>query len=112
MTSTTPLLEAADGDVPLVETGIREAEMIKYANNAFLAAKISLVNDLANICKEHGVDTYEVAEAIGLDDRIGEQFLRSGAAGVAVASRKTRTPSSPRRRSRATTPLSSPRPWN
>jgi UDPglucose 6-dehydrogenase len=73
-----PLREAASGDVPIFETGIAEAEMIKYANNAFLAAKVSLINDLGNICKEFGVDAYEVAEAIGLDDRIGERFLRSG----------------------------------
>ncbi len=73
-----PLTEAADGDIPLVETGIREAEMLKYANNAFLAAKVSLINDIGNVCKEFGVDAYEVADAIGLDDRIGDQFLRSG----------------------------------
>jgi UDPglucose 6-dehydrogenase len=71
-----PLLE--DHDAPIVETGTREAEMIKYANNAFLASKVSLINDLGNICKELGVDAYEVAEAIGLDDRIGAKFLRSG----------------------------------
>ena len=65
-------------DVPVVETGRREAEMIKYANNAFLAAKVSLINDIGNVCKEYGVDAYEVAEAIGLDHRIGEAFLRSG----------------------------------
>ncbi|MFB6232751.1 MAG: UDP-glucose 6-dehydrogenase AglM [Haloarculaceae archaeon] len=65
-------------DVPVVETGRREAEMIKYANNGFLAAKVSLINDIGNICKEYGVDAYEVADAIGLDDRIGERFLRSG----------------------------------
>jgi UDPglucose 6-dehydrogenase len=74
----TPLREAADGEVPVVETGIAEAEMIKYANNAFLASKVSLINDLGNVCKEFGVDAYEVADAIGLDDRIGERFLRSG----------------------------------
>ncbi|EMA12056.1 UDP-glucose 6-dehydrogenase AglM [Haloarcula marismortui] len=73
-----PLREAADSDVPVVETGIAEAEMIKYANNTFLATKVSLINDIGNICKEFGVDAYEVADAIGLDDRIGEQFLRSG----------------------------------
>ncbi|MFY4813871.1 UDP-glucose 6-dehydrogenase AglM [Haloarcula sp. AONF1] len=73
-----PLREAADGDVPVVQTGIAEAEMIKYANNTFLATKVSLINDIGNICKEFGVDAYEVADAIGLDDRIGEQFLRSG----------------------------------
>ena len=71
-----PLVERADPAV--VHTGLREAEMIKYANNAFLATKVSLVNELGNICKEYGVDAYEVSEAIGLDDRIGPQFLRSG----------------------------------
>jgi UDPglucose 6-dehydrogenase len=65
-------------DVPVVETARREAEMIKYANNAFLAAKVSLINDLGNICKEFGVDAYAVADALGKDDRIGERFLRSG----------------------------------
>lgn len=65
-------------DTSVVETDRRVAEMIKYANNAFLASKISLINELGNICKEYDVDTYEVAEAIGLDARIGEQFLRSG----------------------------------
>jgi len=65
-------------DAPVVETDTRTAEMIKYANNSFLAAKVSLINDIGNICKEHGIDAYEVADAIGLDDRISEQFLRSG----------------------------------
>jgi UDPglucose 6-dehydrogenase len=68
----------SDWEVPVVETGRREAAMIKYANNAFLAAKISLINDLGNVCKLFDVDAYEVADAIGLDDRIGGQFLRSG----------------------------------
>ena len=71
-----PLVDRTDASV--IETGIREAEMIKYANNAFLATKISLINELGNICKEHEIDAYEIADAIGLDDRIGEQFLRSG----------------------------------
>ncbi len=62
----------------VVETGVREAEMIKYANNAFLATKVSLVNEIGNICKEYDVDAYEVMDAIGLDGRIGERFLRSG----------------------------------
>ncbi len=68
----------SDWDVPVVETGRREAAMIKYANNTFLAAKISLINDIGNVCKEFGVDAYEVADAIGLDSRIGGEFLRSG----------------------------------
>ena len=63
---------------PVVETNTRTAEMIKYANNAFLATKISLINELGNICKMVDIDAYEVADAIGLDDRIGAQFLRSG----------------------------------
>ncbi|RLM71389.1 UDP-glucose/GDP-mannose dehydrogenase family protein [Halorubrum sp. Atlit-8R] len=71
-----PLIERSDA--PVVETNTRTAEMIKYANNGFLAAKISLINDIGNICKEFGIDAYEVADAIALDDRIGEQFLRSG----------------------------------
>lgn len=71
-----PLFEKSDPAT--VATGIREAEMIKYANNVFLATKISLINELGNVCKEYGVDTYEVADAIGLDDRICERFLQSG----------------------------------
>ncbi len=54
------------------------AAMIKYANNTFLAAKISLINELGNICKTFGIDAYAVAEAIGSDHRIGASFLRSG----------------------------------
>ena len=72
-----PLLDDA-GDVPVVRTGLREAEMIKYANNTFLASKISLINDIGNICKEYDIDTYEVADAIGLDQRICRAFLNSG----------------------------------
>jgi len=73
-----PLLAATDGDVPVIRTDPETAVMIKYANNAFLASKISLANDLGNICKRFGIDAYEVMDAVGLDDRIGAQFLRSG----------------------------------
>ncbi|WP_137288890.1 UDP-glucose 6-dehydrogenase AglM [Natronorubrum halophilum] len=62
----------------LVETDIREAELIKYANNAFLASKVSLVNELGNIAAAYGADAYEVLAAVGLDDRISERFMRSG----------------------------------
>jgi len=62
----------------LVETEIREAELIKYANNAFLASKVSLVNELGNIAREYDADAYEVLEAVGLDDRVSERFMRSG----------------------------------
>ncbi|MDQ2049526.1 UDP-glucose 6-dehydrogenase AglM [Natronolimnohabitans sp. A-GB9] len=65
-------------ETSLVETDIREAELIKYANNAFLASKVSLVNELGNIAKTYGADAYEVLEAVGLDDRICERFMRSG----------------------------------
>jgi UDPglucose 6-dehydrogenase len=68
----------AEEGVPVVETGRREASMIKYASNVFLASKISLINEIGNVCKEYGVDAYEVADAMGMDDRIGAKFLRSG----------------------------------
>ncbi len=71
-----PLLDGSDAEY--VETGVREAEAIKYANNAFLAAKISVVNEIANVCKEAGVDSYEVFDAVGLDHRISSNFTRSG----------------------------------
>jgi UDPglucose 6-dehydrogenase len=71
-----PLLERSDAEY--VGTGVREAEIIKYANNAFLASKLSVVNEIANVCKEAGVDSYEVMDAVGLDHRISPQFMRSG----------------------------------
>ncbi|OVE85872.1 UDP-glucose 6-dehydrogenase AglM [Natronolimnobius baerhuensis] len=71
-----PILEREETN--LVETDIREAELIKYANNAFLASKVSLVNELGNVAKEYGADAYEVLEAVGLDDRISSRFMRSG----------------------------------
>jgi UDPglucose 6-dehydrogenase len=52
--------------------------MIKYASNAFLATKISFINEIANLCEEVGADVTEVAHGIGLDARIGPQFLRAG----------------------------------
>jgi len=72
------LYEPLIADAAFVETGIREAETIKYANNSFLAAKVSLVNDVGNVCKALDVDAYEVLGAVGLDDRISERFMRSG----------------------------------
>jgi UDPglucose 6-dehydrogenase len=55
------------------------AEMIKYANNSLLATKISFANEIGNICKKLGIDTYEVMEAVGKDFRISPRFLNSGA---------------------------------
>lgn len=60
-------------------TNLRTAEMIKYVNNAFLATKISFSNEIGNICKKLGIDTYEVMKAVGSDFRIGHHFLNSGA---------------------------------
>jgi UDPglucose 6-dehydrogenase len=63
----------------VTRTNPRTAEMIKYVNNAFLATKISFSNEVGNICKELGIDTYEVMKAVGKDFRIGPHFLNSGA---------------------------------
>lgn len=62
----------------LVKTGRATAETIKYAANAFLATKISFINEIANICERLGADVAEVADAIGLDSRIGPSFLNAG----------------------------------
>jgi len=63
---------------PLVRTDIRSAEMIKLASNAFLATKISFINEIANVCDETGADVTEVARGMGLDARIGPKFLQAG----------------------------------
>jgi UDPglucose 6-dehydrogenase len=63
---------------PLVRTDIRSAEMVKLAANAFLATKISFINEIANVCEETGADVLEVARGMGLDRRIGSHFLRPG----------------------------------
>jgi len=62
----------------LVRTDVASAEMIKLASNAFLATKISFVNEIANVCEEVGADVSEVARGMGLDRRIGSSFLRAG----------------------------------
>lgn len=64
--------------VPVVITDLTSAEMIKYAANAFLATKISFINEVANICDRVGADVTQVAQGIGLDSRIGTQFLQAG----------------------------------
>lgn len=60
-------------------TDLRSAEMIKYASNAFLATKISFINEIANLCERVDADVIKVAEGMGLDKRIGAQFLNAGA---------------------------------
>ena len=63
---------------PLVRTDIASAEMVKLAANAFLATKISFINEIANVCEETGADVVEVAKGMGLDQRIGSAFLKPG----------------------------------
>ena len=63
---------------PLLFTGRRTAELIKYAANAFLATKITFINEIADLCEAVGADVQEVARGIGLDNRIGPKFLHAG----------------------------------
>jgi UDPglucose 6-dehydrogenase len=66
-------------DTPIVKTSVATAEMIKYASNAFLATKISFINEIANVCERVGADVNTVAVGMGLDGRIGPKFLHAGA---------------------------------
>jgi len=63
---------------PLLYTGRRTAELIKYAANAFLATKVTFINEIAELCEKVGADVQEVARGIGLDNRIGAKFLHAG----------------------------------
>jgi UDPglucose 6-dehydrogenase len=65
-------------EAPIVRTDVASAEMIKLASNAFLATKISFINEIANVSEELGADVNEVSRGMGLDSRIGPQFLRAG----------------------------------
>ncbi len=65
-------------DFPVVVTDLESAEMIKYAANAFLAIKITFINEIAALCERTGADVKEVAKGIGLDGRIGNKFLHAG----------------------------------
>ncbi|MCM3630346.1 UDP-glucose/GDP-mannose dehydrogenase family protein [Paenibacillus glycanilyticus] len=62
----------------IIITDVRSSEMIKYASNAFLATKISFINEIANICEKVGADVQEVAKGMGTDSRIGSSFLKAG----------------------------------
>ncbi len=64
--------------VPIFKTDLHSAEMIKYSSNAFLAMKISFINEIADFCEKAGADIEEVAAGIGLDSRIGSDFLHAG----------------------------------
>lgn len=65
-------------DAPFVITNIETAEMIKYASNAFLATKITFINEVANLCEAVGADVHKVAKGMGMDGRIGPKFLHPG----------------------------------
>jgi UDPglucose 6-dehydrogenase len=65
-------------ETPFVITSVKTAEMIKYASNAFLATKISFINEMANLCEKVGADVHQVAKGMGLDHRIGAKFLHPG----------------------------------
>ena len=63
---------------PVLETSFKEAEMIKYASNSFLATKLSFINEIGNVCKRLNINTNVIAKGIGLDYRISPHFLRAG----------------------------------
>ncbi len=65
-------------ETPMLITDIPTAEMVKYASNAFLATKISFINEVANVCEKVGADVQQVAKGMGLDRRIGSKFLHAG----------------------------------
>ncbi|MBE9604869.1 UDP-glucose/GDP-mannose dehydrogenase family protein [Acetobacteraceae bacterium H6797] len=65
-------------ETPIVATSIESAELIKYASNAFLAVKITFINQMADLCEKAGADVHDVARGMGLDGRIGRKFLHPG----------------------------------
>lgn len=65
-------------NVPLVNTDVSTAELIKYGSNAFLAIKIAFINEMANLCEKSGADIKKLSQGIGLDSRIGQKFLKAG----------------------------------
>ncbi len=65
-------------ETPIVSTNVASAEMIKYASNAFLATKVSFINEIAEVCERVGADIHHVAKGMGLDRRIGSKFMHPG----------------------------------
>jgi len=79
-------------ETPVVVTDVVTAEMIKYASNAFLAAKISYINEMALLCEKVGADVHMVARGMGLDNRIGKKFLHPGPAWITGSARSSCIP--------------------
>ena len=96
-----PFLPRPDGYVlpSLVSTDPTSAEMIKYASNAFLALKISFINEIAGLCEKVGADVTEVARGMGLNPRVGAGFLAAGLGWGGAASPRIPRPSLPSQRS-------------
>ena len=93
-----------------MRTDVKSAEMVKLASNAFLATKISFINEIANVCEETGADVVEVARGMGLDDRIGPKFLQAGIGfGGSLLSQGCDRPQAARRATPGTTSSSSTR---
>lgn len=69
----------SDFGAPIIRTDLREAELIKYVSNSLLATKISFINEIGNLCKELDIDIYDVADGVGMDQRVERSFLDSGA---------------------------------
>jgi len=65
-------------EAPIHVTNLESAELVKYASNAFLATKISFINEIANLCEQVGADVHAVAKGMGLDGRVGKKFLHAG----------------------------------
>ena len=65
-------------ETPIISTSIESAEIIKYASNSFLATKIAFINEVADLCEKVGADVQDVAQAMGMDKRIGSKFLHAG----------------------------------
>ena len=73
-----PLVKLLNRDVPILHTDLNTAEMIKYASNSFLANKIAFINEMADLCENIGADSDKLAIGVGLDHRIGKDFLKTG----------------------------------
>ena len=82
-------------DTPVLFTSLESAELIKYTANCFLATKVAFINEIADLCERIGADVQDVARGVGLDGRIGRDFLRAGPVSAARASPRTPPRSSP-----------------